>query len=131
MFLLAIIDFALADKLGAGIIIGIAIVSALIKFAQDYSSYKFNQKLKAQIYSSTNVVRNGKEKEVKVENVVIGDIIKLNAGSIIPADVMLIETKDLFLNQSVFTGESVLVEKTTQTNDANGIFDIIDDKIRR
>ena len=124
LFLLAIIDFALADKLGAGIIIGIAIVSALIKFAQDYSSYKFNQKLKAQIYSSTNVVRNGKEKEVKVENVVIGDIIKLNAGSIIPADVMLIETKDLFLNQSVFTGESVLVEKTTQTNDANGIFDI-------
>ena len=81
LFLLAIIDFALADKLGAGIIIGIAIVSALIKFAQDYSSYKFNQKLKAQIYSSTNVVRNGKEKEVKVENVVIGDIIKLNAGS--------------------------------------------------
>ena len=124
LFLLAIIDFALADKLGAGIIIGIAIVSALIKFAQDYSSYKFNQKLKAQIYSSTNVVRNGKEKEVKVENVVIGDIIKLNAGSIIPADVMLIETKDLFLNQSVFTGESVLVEKTTQTNDANEIFDI-------
>lgn len=124
LFLLAIIDFALADKLGAGIIIGIAIVSALIKFAQDYSSYKFNQKLKAQIYSSTNVVRNGKEKEVRVENVVIGDIIKLNAGSIIPADVMLIETKDLFLNQSVFTGESVLVEKTTQTNDANGIFDI-------
>ena len=122
LFLLAIIDFALADKLGSGIIIGIAIVSALIKFAQDYSSYKFNQKLKAQIYSSTNVVRNGKEKEVKVENVVIGDIIKLNAGSIIPADVMLIETKDLFLNQSVFTGESVLVEKTTQTNDANGIF---------
>ena len=124
LFLLAIIDFALADKLGAGIIIGIAIVSALIKFAQDYSSYKFNQKLKAQIYSSTNGVRNGKEKEVKVENVVIGDIIKLNAGSIIPADVMLIETKDLFLNQSVFTGESVLVEKTTQTNDANEIFDI-------
>ena len=124
LFLLAIIDFALADKLGAGIIIGIAIVSALIKFVQDYSSYKFNQKLKAQIYSSTNVVRNGKEKEIKVENVVIGDIIKLNAGSIIPADVMLIETKDLFLNQSVFTGESVLVEKTTQTNDASGIFDI-------
>lgn len=124
LFLLAIIDFALADKLGAGIIIGIAIVSALIKFVQDYSSYKFNQKLKNQIYSSTNVVRNGKEKEIKVENVVIGDIIKLNAGSIIPADVILIESKDLFLNQSVFTGESVLVEKTTQANASKGIFDI-------
>ena len=65
-----------------------------------------------------------KEKEIKVENVVIGDIIKLNAGSIIPADVILIESKDLFLNQSVFTGESVLVEKTVETNEAKGIFDI-------
>lgn len=124
LLLLALIDFLLADKLGAGIIVGIAIVSAFIKFYQDYSSYKFNQKLKAQIYSSTNVVRNGKEKEVKVENVVIGDIIKLNAGSIIPADVILIESKDLFLNQSVFTGESVLVEKMTTTNKTDGIFDI-------
>ena len=66
----------------------------------------------------------GKEKEVRVENVAIGDIIKLNAGSIIPADVILIESKDLFLNQSVFTGESVLVEKTTTPNEPKGIFDI-------
>ena len=124
LLLLAVIDFVLADKLGAGIIVGIAVVSAFIKFCQNYSTYKFNQKLKTQIYSSTNVVRNGKEKEVRVENIAIGDIIKLNAGSIIPADVILIESKDLFLNQSVFTGESILVEKTTTSNDAKGIFDI-------
>lgn len=124
LFLLALIDFLLADKLGAGIIIGIAVVSAFIKFYQNYSTYKFNQKLKAQIYSSTNVVRSGKEKEVRVENIAVGDIIKLNAGSIIPADVILIESKDLFLNQSVFTGESVLVEKMTTSNDQKGIFDI-------
>lgn len=124
LLLLAIIDFALSDKLGAGIIVGIAVVSAFIKFCQNYSTYKFNQKLKAQIYSSTNVVRSGKEKEVRVENIAIGDIIKLNAGSIIPADVILIESKDLFLNQSVFTGESVLVEKTTTPNKPKGIFDI-------
>ena len=124
LLLLAIIDFALSDKLGAGIIVGIAVVSAFIKFCQNYSTYKFNQKLKAQIYSSTNVVRSGKEKEVRVENIAIGDIIKLNAGSIIPADVILIESKDLFLNQSVFTGESVLVEKTTTSNEPKGIFDI-------
>ena len=124
LLLLAVIDFVLSDKLGAGIIVGIAVVSAFIKFCQNYSTYKFNQKLKAQIYSSTNVVRNGKEKEVRVENIAIGDIIKLNAGSIIPADVILIESKDLFLNQSVFTGESVLVEKTTTSNEPKGIFDI-------
>lgn len=124
LFLLALIDFLLADKLGAGIIIGIAVVSAFIKFYQNYSTYRFNQKLKAKIYSSTNVIRSGKEKEVKVENIAIGDIIKLSAGSIIPADVILIESKDLFLNQSVFTGESVLVEKMTTSNDPKGIFDI-------
>ena len=124
LFLLALIDFLLADKLGAGIIIGIAVVSAFIKFYQNYSTYKFNQKLKAKIYSSTNVIRSGKEKKVKVENIAIGDIIKLNAGSIIPADVILIESKDLFLNQSVFTGESVLVEKMTTPNEPRGIFDI-------
>jgi len=124
LLLLAVIDFALADKLGAGIIVGIAVVSAFIKFCQNYSTYKFNQKLKAQIYSSTNVVRSGKEKEVRVENIAIGDIVKLNAGSIIPADIILIESKDLFLNQSVFTGESVLVEKTTIPNEPKGIFDI-------
>ena len=124
LLLLAVIDFALADKLGAGIIVGIAVVSAFIKFCQNYSTYKFNQKLKAQIYSSTNVVRSGKEKEIRVENIAIGDIVKLNAGSIIPADIILIESKDLFLNQSVFTGESVLVEKTTIPNEPKGIFDI-------
>ena len=124
LLLLAIINFILDDKLGSGIIVGIAVVSAFIKFCQNYSTYKFNEKLKAQIYSSTNVVRNGKEKEVRVENIVVGDIIKLNAGSIIPADIRLIESKDLFLNQSVFTGESVLVEKTTDGNEPNGLFDI-------
>ena len=124
LLLLAIINFLLDDRLGSGIIIGIAVVSAFIKFCQNYSTYKFNQKLKAQIYSSTNVVRNGKEKEVRVENIAVGDIIKLNAGSIIPADVRLIESKDLFLNQSVFTGESVLVEKITDGNKPNGLFDI-------
>ena len=69
-------------------------------------------------------MRNKKAKEIRIENVVVGDIIELNAGSIIPADVMLIESKDLFLNQSVFTGESVLVEKTIATNDAKEIFGI-------
>ncbi len=124
LLVLAIISFALDDKLGAGIIIGIAIASSLIRFFQDYSTYKFNQELKSKIYTTTNVLRDNKEKVVKVENVCIGDIIKLNAGSIIPADVILIESKDLFINQSVFTGESILVEKFAKANEAKEIFDI-------
>ena len=124
LIVLAIIDFVLADKLGAFIIIGIAIVSALIKFAQEYSTYKFNKKLEQNIFTTTTVLRNKKAKEIRIENVVIGDIIELNAGAIIPADVRIIESKDLFLNQSVFTGESVLVEKTTESSEAKEIFSI-------
>ena len=124
LIVLAIIDFVLADKLGAFIIIGIAIVSALIKFVQEYSTYKFNKKLEQNIFTTTTVLRNKKAKEIRIENVVIGDIIELNAGAIIPADVRIIESKDLFLNQSVFTGESVLVEKTTESGEAKEIFSI-------
>ncbi len=124
LIVLAIIDFVLADKLGAFIIIGIAIVSALIKFVQEYSTYKFNKKLEQNIFTTTTVLRNKKVKEIRIENVVIGDIIELNAGAIIPADVRIIESKDLFLNQSVFTGESVLVEKTTESREAKEIFSI-------
>ena len=77
------------------------------------------------MYTTTNVVRGGKEKEIRVEKVVPGDIVHLSAGSMIPADLMLIDSKDLFVNQSVFTGESVPVEKVAQsTNDAKEIFSI-------
>ena len=83
----------------------------LIKVLEDYSVYKFNKKLRSKIVSTTKAIRDNKELEIKVENVVIGDIISLNAGSIIPADCIVINSKDLFVNESVFTGESIPVEK--------------------
>ena len=125
LVILAIINQLISnDKIGTIIIFAIGFVSAMIRFAQDYSTYKFNQNLKSQLFSNATVVRNGKEKNIKTEKVVKGDIIHLNAGSIIPADVMIIENKDLFLNQSVFTGESVPVEKTNTYLDTNEIFSL-------
>ena len=125
LVILAIINQLISnDKIGTIIIFAIGFVSAMIRFAQDYSTYKFNQTLKSQLFSNAIVVRNGKEKNIKTEKVVKGDIIHLNAGSIIPADVMIIENKDLFLNQSVFTGESVPVEKTNTYLDTNEIFSL-------
>lgn len=113
LLFLAVINFFLGDKLGSIIIVVIAFISAFIRFIQDYSVYKFNRRLKERIYSTVTVVRDGVDREIKIENVVVGDIVRLNAGTIIPADLRIVESKDLFLNQSVFTGESVLVEKTT------------------
>src|SRR5574344_203114 len=124
LLFLAIINFVLGDALGSLIIVIIAFISALIRFYQDYATYKFNQKLKAKIYSSAIVLRDNKEVKVKTQNVVSGDIVKLNAGSIIPADLIILENKDLFLNQSVFTGESVPVEKTKEYNNPVDLFDI-------
>lgn len=125
LLVLAIINFFLKDKLGSIIIIIIAFISALIRFFQDYSVYKFNRKLKSSIYSTVLVIRDNKELEVKVEDVVIGDIVKLNAGTIISADLKIIDSKDLFINESVFTGESILVEKLDKINKIpKEIFDI-------
>lgn len=125
LLILAIINFFLGDKLGSIIIVIIAFISALIRFFQEYSVYKFNKKLKASIYSTVNVLRDNTSMEIKVEDVVVGDIIKLNAGTIIPADLKIIDCKDLFVNQSVFTGESVLIEKGVDTSIKNEqIFDI-------
>ena len=125
LVILAIINQLISnDKIGTIIIFAIGFVSAMIRFVQDYSTYKFNQTLKSQLFSNAIVVRNGKEKNIKTEKVVKGDIIHLNAGSIIPADVMILENKDLFLNQSVFTGESIPVEKTNTYLDTNEIFSL-------
>ena len=117
LIFLSIINFLLGDTLGSIIIFAIALISTGVRFFQDYSIYKFNQKLKQSVVSKCLVVRNNKEIEINITDVVVGDIVKLNAGSIIPADIKLIEAKDLFINQSAYTGESILVEKTNKCPD--------------
>ncbi len=111
LLLLAAIDFITDDKIGALIILGITLISVIIRFTQDYSTYKFNERLKEKIRIFTDVIRAGEQKEIRQEKVVYGDIITLSAGSVIPADLYLFESKDLFINQSSFTGESAAVEK--------------------
>ncbi len=125
LLLLAIINKLVgSDTIGTIIILAIGFISAMIKFFQNYSTYKFNRKLKSEMFSTAMVVRNGKEISLRTEKVVKGDIIHLNAGAIIPADVIIIENKDLFLNQSVFTGESAPIEKKALFNETNEIFSL-------
>ena len=112
LVLLAVIDFITDDKIGAFIILGITIISVIIRFTQDYSTYRFNERLKEKIRIFTDVIRNDKPKEIRQEKVVCGDIITLSAGSVIPADLYLFESKDLFISESSFTGESEPIEKS-------------------
>jgi len=111
LIVLAIINYFTGDSIGSIIILVITFISAMISFVQNYSTYRFNVRLKEKIRIFTDVIRDGKQKEIRQEKVVLGDIITLSAGSVVPADLYLIESKDLFINQSSFTGESVAVEK--------------------
>ena len=116
LFVLAIVNYITGDMIGSFIIIGISVISALIRFVQDYSTYRFNLRLKEKIRLFTDVIREGEQKEERQQNVVLGDLITLSAGSVVPADLYLLDAKDLFINQSSFTGESIAVEKRCQSD---------------
>lgn len=119
LIFLSLINFLLKDSLGSIIILLIAFISASIRFIEEYSINKFNQKLKKKVTTKVTVIRNNTPTELDITEVVPGDIVKLNAGSIIPADIKIIESKDLFLNQANYTGESILVEKETSLDNNN------------
>lgn len=97
--------------IGIVIIITMVAISGLLSFIQEYRSNMAAEKLKAMIHTTTTVMREGKILEIPLELIVPGDIIKLAAGDMIPADIRIISCKDLFISQSALTGESLPVEK--------------------
>jgi Mg2+-importing ATPase len=87
-------------------------LSALLRFWQEYRSTQAAEKLKALVHTTTHVVRRGQApQEVPMASIVPGDIIKLSAGDMMPADLRLLVSKDLFVSQSILTGESLPTEK--------------------
>ena len=64
------------------------------------------------IVNTATVIREGKEEEIPIDEIVVGDLIKLSAGDMIPADVVLLDSRDFFVQQSGLTGESDAVEKS-------------------
>ena len=107
-------DIYLADPPSyANIIVIIILVTAstLLDFFEEYRSNKAAEKLKEIVETTTCVIRNGKEINIPIKNVTIGDVVKLSAGSMIPADLRIIEAKDLYVGQSSLTGESDSVKK--------------------
>lgn len=95
------------------IVIGvIVLISGTLRFVQEFRSNKESEKLKELVRTTAAVVRNGADKqEIEMAEIVPGDIIHLAAGDMIPADVRIISSKDLFISQSSLTGESEPVEK--------------------
>ncbi len=112
LILATIISAFVQDWTDAIIILAIVIGSALLSFFQEYGANNAVNALKAKISVKTTVMRGGNEIQIPVEDVVPGDIVKLSAGSLIPADGVMLESNDFFVNQAALTGETFPVEKT-------------------
>ena len=128
--ILSYTDIILAEAPSYANIIVIAILviaSTLLDFFEEYRSNKAAEKLKKMVATKTTVVRDGKKIDIPIKNVVIGDTVVLSAGSMIPADLRVIEAKDLYVGQSSLTGESDSVKKTVELEDKTGEIDNISD----
>jgi len=106
-----ILSAFLQDWTDAIIIMAIVLVSALLSFFQEYRANSATEKLRSQIKIKANVWRSGQLTTIPSEQVVPGDIVMLSAGALIPADGVILEHRDLFVNQAVLTGETFPVEK--------------------
>jgi Mg2+-importing ATPase len=105
------LSFFLHDPVDAIIILSIVLVSGLLGFWQERGASNAIEKLLSIVQIKAAVLRDGKSIEIPVEQIVPGDIVILNAGDIIPGDGLVQESKDLFVDEAMLTGETFPVEK--------------------
>ncbi|EBD5549644.1 magnesium-translocating P-type ATPase [Salmonella enterica] len=117
------ISYATEDLFAAGVIALMVCISTLLNFVQEARSTKAADALKAMVSNTATVLRvineNGENGwlELPIDQLVPGDIIKLAAGDMIPADLRIIQARDLFVAQASLTGESLPVEKVATTRE--------------
>ena len=123
-------DVYLAEKPSYANIIVIAIlvtVSTLLDFFESYRSNKAAEKLKAIVATTSSVIRDGVPLQIQTKDIAIGDTVILSAGSMIPADLRIVESKDLYVRESSLTGESDSIKKTVELEkEENANTDIIE-----
>jgi Mg2+-importing ATPase len=106
------ISLVLGDPVGGLIIISIVVLSLLLNFFMEFQARHAVEKIQKQVATTAAVIRDGKEQELPVAELVPGDIIRLNAGDLVPADCRLLKVTDLHVRESALTGESLPVEKS-------------------
>jgi len=107
----AVISGFSGSVIDAVIILAMVFASAIIDFVNTYRSERAAEALRDQVKITAEILRGGEARERRVDRVVPGDVVALAAGDIVPADSILLEGKDCFVNESVLTGESLPVEK--------------------
>jgi Mg2+-importing ATPase len=114
LLILGIISYFTGEIKSTILIIAILVLSVILRYVQEARADTAAEKLKAMVHTTATVLRDGAEKEIPLKHLVIGDVIRLNAGDMVPADVRLIQSKDLYTNEAFLTGESFPVEKHAQ-----------------
>ncbi len=118
---LAILSYATGDFRAGSVMLLMVILGVSLRFVQETRADTAAAKLKAMINVTATVVRDGQPKEIPLQQLVPGDMVKLSAGDMIPGDVRLLSAKDLFVIQATLTGESMPVEKTDARDPRSGI----------
>ena len=108
---LSLLSYLTGDLRAALVILVMVVLGIVLRFFQEMRADNAAEKLKAMVSNSATVVRAGSEAELPLRLLVPGDIIRLAAGDMVPADVRVLAAKDLFLNQAALTGEALPVER--------------------
>ena len=115
----SIISAFVGEWTDAVIVLAVVMGSTMLGFVQEFRAGNAVEKLRSQVTIKTTILRDGKRQLLPSEQVVPGDVVLLSAGSLIPADGMVLESKDFFVNQAVLTGETFPAEKRPGSLPAN------------
>ncbi len=111
LLIISLVSLIMGDLRSTIVVGGMILISVFLAYFQETKSNRAVEKLRALVQTNSNVIREGKEIEIPMLEIVPGDILVLDAGALIPADIRLIGGKDFYIHQSALTGESMPVEK--------------------
>ena len=94
----------------------LVLASTLLDFFSEYRSNLAAQKLKEMVATTTTVLRNGQKEKIPIKDIVVGDVVLLSAGDMIPADLRIIEETDLYVRQATLTGEADSIRKVSEND---------------
>lgn len=117
LLIASIVSAILGDRVNASIIMVIVLLSNILNFVQTSRSQNAVEKLRADVAPTARVLRDGTWRELPRREVVPGDLVRLRAGDLVPADARLVEATDLHVQQAALTGESLPVEKRADDGD--------------
>ena len=117
LIIASLVSAVLGDPVDASIILIIVLLSNILNFVQTYRSQKAVEKLRSSVAPTATALRDGKWIEIQRRDLVPGDMIRLTAGDMVPADARLVQVTDLQVQQAALTGESQPVEKTADDLD--------------